>query len=136
MRTNEINNELNEIKKVEDSIVRKHLKYKTSRRIFTFQKQYEAIWSFDYDILSVKIRISETDEKQCNLLNIVLDFNDKARPKPGPDNKKKSNAHESVNALYEGRELFTLNSFKSGIFPIKSTQGKRRPSDLVHKAKV
>ena len=89
MRTNEINNELNEIKETEDSVVRKHLKYKTSRRIFSFQKEYEVIWSFDDDIPSVKIRISETNEKHCNLLNIILDFNDKARPKPEPDNKKK-----------------------------------------------
>ena len=43
MKTNEINNELNEIKETEDSVVRKHLKYKTSRRIFSFQKEYEVI---------------------------------------------------------------------------------------------
>ena len=33
------------------------------------------------------------------------------------------NTFESVNALYEGRELI-LHAFKSGIFPITATKGK------------
>ena len=37
--------------------------------------------------------------------------------------RRKRNTFESVNALYEGQEL-TLNAFRSGIFPIKATQGK------------
>ena len=37
--------------------------------------------------------------------------------------RRKRNTFESVNALYEGQEL-TLNAFRSGIFPIKTTQGK------------
>ena len=37
---------------------------------------------------------------------------------------KKRNTFESVNALYESRELI-LNAFKSEISPIKETQGKR-----------
>ena len=36
---------------------------------------------------------------------------------------KKGDTYESVYNLYEGRES-TLNAFRSGIFPIKSTQGK------------
>ena len=36
---------------------------------------------------------------------------------------KKRDTYESANTLYEGREL-TLNAFRSGIFPIKLTQGK------------
>ena len=37
--------------------------------------------------------------------------------------RKKRNTYESVNALYENREL-TLNAFKSEIFPIKAIKGK------------
>ena len=37
--------------------------------------------------------------------------------------KKKRNTFRNVNALYEGRKL-TLNTSKSGIFPIKETQEK------------
>ena len=41
------------------------------------------------------------------------------------DQKKvrKKNTYESVNALYEDREL-TLNAFKSGMFPVKATKGE------------
>ena len=35
--------------------------------------------------------------------------------------KKKSNTFESINALYEDREL-VLNAFKKEIFPLKSSQ--------------
>ena len=36
---------------------------------------------------------------------------------------EKINAFNSVNTLYDGREL-TLNALKSGIFPIKRTKGE------------
>ena len=49
--------------------------------------------------------------------------------------EEKNDAYESVNALYQGREV-TLNAFKSRIFPIKSTQGKWRPSELARVTKV
>ena len=49
--------------------------------------------------------------------------------------EEKNDAYESVNALYQGREV-TLNAFKSRIFPIKSTQGKWHPSELARVTKV
>ena len=36
---------------------------------------------------------------------------------------KKQNGFDSTNFLYEGRKLI-LNPFRSGIFPIKKTEGK------------
>ena len=36
---------------------------------------------------------------------------------------KKRNTYDSVNALYEGRNV-TLNAFESGIFIIKATKGE------------
>ena len=53
----------------------------------------------------------------------MVEFNDKSRLKTKEGKNKKRGTYESVNALYESREL-TLNAFKGGIFPIKSTQGK------------
>ena len=88
MRTNENNNKLNEIKEIIDEIVRKHLKSKTSTRIFNFQK-FKTIISFGDDIIGSKITISETDEKQNILLNNTLEFNDKAKPKSEPTKEKK-----------------------------------------------
>ena len=56
------------------------MKYKTSKRVFNFQK-LKKIRYFGNDILSDKITISEDDEKQSSLLSNNLEFNYKARPK-------------------------------------------------------
>ena len=63
-----------------------------------------------------------------------MDFNNKARPRSKAD-KEKNDTCDSAYTLYEGRQL-TFNDFKSGIFPLKSKQGKGCPSDLAHVAKV
>ena len=52
-----------------------------------------------------------------------VEFNDRSRPRTAEGKDKKRNTFESVNGLYEGRELI-LNAFKSEIFPINETQGK------------
>ena len=60
---------------------------------------------------------------QANLLENLVEFNNKSRPKSKEDKNKKKKTYESAYALYECQEL-TLNAFKSGIFPIRSTKGK------------
>ena len=50
---------------------------------------------------------------QSNLLENMVEFNNKIRPKK----------RESITALYKSRELI-LNAFRSGTFPIKVTKGK------------
>ena len=60
---------------------------------------------------------------QSNLLKSFKEFVDKSRPNTTKGKNKKEILLRLVNALYEGQEL-TINAFKSGIFPIKSTQGK------------
>ena len=60
---------------------------------------------------------------QTNLLENMVKFNNKSRPKTKEGKDKKRNAFDSVSTLYESREL-TFNSFRSGIFPIKEKQGK------------
>ena len=55
--------------------------------------------------------------------------------KPTTKEDKDKKTFDSVNALYEGQQL-TRNAFKSGIFPIKATQGKGRPSDLATQLKM
>ena len=59
---------------------------------------------------------------QSNLLENMVEFNNKSRPRTKEGKGK--NTYESVNALYEGQEL-TLNTFKRRIFPEKETQGER-----------
>ena len=59
---------------------------------------------------------------QTNLLENRVEFNNKSRSRKKED-KERKNTFESVNPLYECREL-TLNAFRSGLFSIKATQGK------------
>ena len=49
-------------------------------------------------------------------------------------NNWKPRSQQDLESLYEDRE-WTLNAFKSGIFPIKPTQGKGRPLELACIAK-
>ena len=66
---------------------------------------------------------------QSNLLKTIAGFNNKSRPRTIEGKNKKRDTYENAYALYEGRKLIH-NAFKSGIFPIRETQGKGRPSDL------
>ena len=60
---------------------------------------------------------------QINLLENMIKFNNKSRSKTKEVKDKRITTFNSVNAVYEGREL-TLNAFISGIFPIKEKQEK------------
>ena len=116
MRTDEIKNEIDEIKKWEEKIERKDLKYKTNKYLSDCQ-QFERVRSFGDSIYTVKITIDEADMDQTSLLENIATFNNKSKPKTKESKDKKRNTFDSVNALYERREL-TLNAFRSGIFNI------------------
>ena len=76
---------------------------------------YNNIICSTYSIFRGEITTSEVDRKQNNLISNIS--------KQKADKQKKRNAYESKKVLYESRE-FTLNVFRSRIFPIKPTQGK------------
>ena len=78
--------------------------------------------SFGDNIYTGTININEGEMDQSNLLENMVEFNDKSRPKT-KEGKNKKRKNESANALYEGKNL-NFNAFKSRIFPIKSTQAK------------
>ena len=73
--------------------------------------------------------MDEAEMDQRNLLENIVKFNRKSKPKTKEGKYKKGNTFDSVNVLYESWEL-TLNALRSGIFPIKSTQRKGRPRML------
>ena len=60
---------------------------------------------------------------QSNLLKYLIEFNEKFRPRTKEGKNKKIETYEMACALYKGREL-TLNAFRSGMFPIKTTKGE------------
>ena len=53
-----------------------------------------------------------------------MEFNNESRPKTKEGKMEKRKTFESATALYEGREL-TFNAFKSKIFLLKGSPGKR-----------
>ena len=75
------------------------------------------------NIYTGKFNIDKVGMDQSNLLKYFPEFNNKSRPRTKEGKDKKINTFESVNALYEGRELI-LNDLRSGIFPMKETQEK------------
>ena len=62
LENNEIRNELNEIKKLEEKINRDDLKYETNKYVYNFQK-FQGIRYFGDSIFNGKITISEVDKK-------------------------------------------------------------------------
>ena len=63
--------------------------YYSSKELFDF-KSFKTIRSFGENIYSHKIRINEANQEQADLVEYVLNFNNKARPK-NRDDKKKQN---------------------------------------------
>ena len=66
--------------------------------------------------------MDEAEMDQANLLKKWEEFSEKSKPRTKKDrDKKKRNTFDTINALYEGRELI-LNALRSGIFPIKNKE--------------
>ena len=80
MLTNEIKNEIHEIKKQEQKIDREELKYKTKNQTYVFQ-QYKIIRSFGEKIYGGKNSINETDMDQTNSSENMVKFNNKSKSK-------------------------------------------------------
>ena len=79
MRTNKIKNEIDEIKKWDNKIKQKDLNYKTNKSmIFNNLKWWELLW----------ISIDETEMNQSNLLENIVQFHHKTRPKKRKIRKK------------------------------------------------
>ena len=90
MRTNEIKNRIDEIKKCKEKDRRKDLVYRTYKDKYDFL-QYDTIRYFGDSIYNGKISIDETETDQSSLLNDLTDFYDRSRPKRAEaKNKKKT----------------------------------------------
>ena len=77
-----------ENKKWEGKTRRKDLKYETKRYIYDCQ-QFETIRSFGNNIYTAKINIDEPKMDQSNLLENIVEFNNKSRAKNKEDKDKK-----------------------------------------------
>ena len=57
------------------------------------------------NIYTGKINIDLVEMDQSNLLENMVEFKDKSRPKTKEDKNKTRDTYETVNVLYEGRKL-------------------------------
>ena len=78
MRTNEIENEIYELKKWEEKIKEEDLNYKTKTWTYGFQ-QYERIRSSGDNIYAGKINVDKAEMDQSNLLKNIVEFYNKTR---------------------------------------------------------
>ena len=88
MRTKEIKNEVNEIKKWKEKIKWKALKYETKKYMHDFQ-QYEMMKYFVDSIYTRKANTVKAEANQNNLLNNIVEFKSKFRPRSKEDKDKK-----------------------------------------------
>ena len=69
--------------------------YYSSKEPFDFNA-FKTIRSFGENIYSSKITINEADQEQADLLEYILNFNNKARPKNKNDKKNFKNAFNTT----------------------------------------
>ena len=119
----EIKNELNKIKEYEKEVDRNNIISYSSKEPVGF-RMFKIRRSFREDIYSNKITITKADQKQSELVDYILNFNNKTRAKNKADKKTKKNILNSAQNPYYGREL-VINAFKSGLFPLKPRTGTR-----------
>ena len=104
------------------------MKEKTTYMIFNNMKQYDLLVKVFILVKFVELRLKRIKaiyQKIWQNLMINLDQDQKKV-------SKKRDTYESVNALYEGREL-TVNAFKSEIFSIKQHKVKGSKYELLNK---
>ena len=88
MRNNETTNEIDEIKKWEENITRKDLKYETKKCTI----KYETARSFADSIYARKANIINAEENHRNMFKNIVEFNDKSRPRSREGKYKKRDA--------------------------------------------
>ena len=77
--------------------------YYSSKEPFDFNT-FKTIRSFGENIYSGKITIKEADQEQADLLEYILNFNNKAIPKYKDDKKKKKKKNKNK----EKQEMFLI----------------------------
>ena len=82
-----IKNKQNKIKEYEKKVNRDNIIYYSSKEPFDF-RMFKITRSFGDDIYSRKVAINEADQEQSDLVEYILNFNDKSRPKNKDDKKK------------------------------------------------
>ena len=105
-------------KKIEDTIDREKLVYKSNKNTYDFRK-FQTIKNFAKDIYDGKVTLEEADKKQSDLINEINDFINKTRPKNYKKKQEKEITLDRLHNFFKAREM-VFNGFKSKAFSIKS----------------
>ena len=81
--------ELDKIKKVEDTINREKLVYKTSKNTYDFRK-FQTIRTFGKGIYDGKITLEDAEKDKTDLMNEIKNVYDKTRPKTIKKTRKRN----------------------------------------------
>ena len=97
------------IKEIEKIVNRENLIYKTNKYVYNFQ-QFETIKFFAKNIFAGQSTLDNADKYQSNLLHEIFDFNKNMKPRSFRKKKQKGDTLDSINALFQGREM-VINAF-------------------------
>ena len=122
--TKEIKDELSKIKRYEDKVIRDNLFYDLSNQPFDF-RIFKTKRFFSDDIYNKRVDIDEAYQEQSDLFGyFFLTLIARQSRSQKKDKRRKKDVFDSVENLYNGREL-VINAFKSESFPLNSTTGTR-----------
>ena len=114
----EAKKEIDKITEIEKTMDREKLVYRANEYTYSFQN-FRTIRAFGRDIYNGEITLKEADEDQASLLNEIINFREKTKPRDEEREKKKKDVLTNLYKFFEGREK-VLNAFDSKIFPIKT----------------
>ena len=114
----EAKRELDKISEREKNVDREKLVYKTNLRTYDFQN-FQTIRAFARDIYNGEISLEDANEDQEKLLDEIIYFHKKTKPKNGRKKQEKEDVIKNLRNFYNGRKK-VINAFDSKIFPIKT----------------
>ena len=114
----EAKKELDKMSEIEKNVDREKLVYKTNINIYDFQN-FQTIRTFGRDIYNGEISLEEANEDQETLLDEIVYFNKKTKPRNERKKQEKEDVIKNLHNFYNGRKK-VINAFNSKIFPIKT----------------
>ena len=99
----EAKKELDKTSEIEKNVNREKLVYKTNIHTYDFQN-FQTIRTFARDIYNGEISLEEANEDQGKLLNEIIYFNKKTKPKNEIKKQEKEDVIKSLRNFYNSRK--------------------------------
>ena len=105
----EIKNEINKIKEYEKKVNKNNMINYWSKELFDF-KTFKTIRYFAENLYSGKITINKDNKEQADLIENILNFNNKARPKNKDDKKNNNNKRNVLNTVIQQKMFMRVEN--------------------------